>query len=443
MFCKYQPEATISEVTQCLQSAIDDTAAAGGGTVRVGAGVWTITTLILRSGVRLHLEFGAVLKAALDLLLYPRIPSSVANKDQQPIHLLYAADCESIAITGPGAIDGQDTEFWTPCETEAEWPYGIFRFKKRGERPLPLIQFVRCRDVSVRDISIRRSPGWTLHFHECAGVRVWDVRIANHLLGPNTDGIGITDSSDVVIDGCDITTGDDAIIVKSTSSDKCCERVVVTNCIAETNCAAFGIGAEVAGTIRNITFANCIARASLRVLQIELWQAGTVENIIVHGISGKTFPTEGVQCERPIYIDIQQFNRTDTALGSVRNIQISSFIATTRGRILITAQDGAVIENLTLRDVHLQIPEIEDPAVVVPAARSMQLSNFNPETRAARAACVFDNVSGLKIENLTITWPELPSTPMHALCLRRTEIRALESAHLTGSHHGVGAISRL
>jgi polygalacturonase len=443
MTCQHDPTATIHEATAILQSAIDSVAASGGGIVRVGPGTWTITTLMLRSGVRLHLEFGAVLEAAHDLSLYPEFKPEVNNKDQEPLHLIYALDCEDVALTGPGEIDGQDMAFWRPCRTEEERPYGIFRFVVPGSRPLPLIQFVRCRRVQVADISIRRSPGWTLHCYDCDDVQIRRVRMQNHLLGPNTDGIGITDSRDVIITGCNITTGDDGIVIKSTQHDKACERVIVSDCLVETNCAAFGLGAEVVGAIRDITFTNCIARASLRMIQIQLWHPGTVENVIFSNIVGRTFPSEGVFCERAISVDIQQFHRPEPTLGLVRNVNFSNILCTTRGRILLTAQDGSRICNVTLRDVHLEIPEIEDPAVVVPASRSLQMSNYNPHTRAARAAAVFDNVEGLRIENLSVGWPESPAIPMHGLCLRNTEPDALNTTNLSSSLPGVEAVLRI
>lgn len=443
MTCLLPQNHSPAGLTDLLQAAVDDRAKQGGGTVRVGPGLWSIRTLRLRSGVRLHLEYGCVLQADHDLAAYPAMPMEVSNKDQQPTHLLHAADCEEIAITGPGVIDGQDTAFWRPCRNEAERPYGIFRFVAEGRRPLPLVQLVRCRGIRIENITLRRSPGWTLHAFDCDDVRIRDVRIRNHLFGPNTDGIGITDCRDVVISGCDVTTGDDAIVIKSTHPDKSCERVIVSDCIAETNCAAFALGAEVAGAIREVAFANCIARASLRIIQIELWLPGLVENVTFQSITGRTFPGEGVHGERAIYVDIQQFDRPTPTLGTVRNIRFADLFCTTRGRILITAQDGSHITNVTLRDVHLDIPEIEDPAEVVPGSRSLQMSNFSPQTRAVRAGAVFDNVKGLRLENLSICWPEVPKIPMHAICLRQTESVSMDPGGFAASDPELPAILHL
>lgn len=429
--------ADLVQRTQYIQDAIDRAGRRGGGTVRVGRGVWEITTLFLRSGVRLHLEAGAVLQAAHDLSRYPQTDSHADNKDQSAYHLILARDCQDIAITGEGVIDGQDTAFWTPCEHESQRPYGIFRFVVPGLRLTPLVEIVRCRNVRIADVLIRRSPGWTLHCFDCDHVHIERVRMRNHLYGPNTDGIGINGSRDVIIRGCELVCGDDAIIIKATNPDSRCERVLVSDCIAESHCAAFGLGADVMGSIRDVTFTNCVARASLRMIQVEMWFPGEVENVVFSNIVGRTLPGEGITCERPIYVDIQQFNRPEPELGSVRNLQFANIICTTRGRIVLTAQDGSRIENVTLRDVHLDVPEIEDPQVAVPAARSMQLSNFNPKARLARAAMVADNVAGLRMDNLTVRWPAEAAVPMHGLWCRNVSSAVLDAPRLNASQPGV------
>lgn len=432
----------ITARTRHIQQSIDRISSGGGGRVTLGPGLWVTSTLRLRSGVIFHLELGAILQAATDISLYPVIEGSADNKDQSKYHLLHAEECEDIAVTGQGIIDGQDTAFWAPCEREEQRPYGIFDYYVPGERLSPLLQIVRCRRVRVEGVIIRRSPSWTLHLYDCDDVQVRQIRMQNHLLGPNTDGIGINSCRDVIISGCDITGGDDSIIVKATHPTKPCERIIVSDCIADTNCSAFGLGAETLGGIRDVTFTNCVARRSLRVIQLQLWSSGWVENVVFSNIVGRTYPTERVTCERPIYIDIQEFKKPDQPLGRVRNIQFSNITCTTRGRILITAQDGAVVENVTLRDIHLDIPEIEDPAEAVPKARSMQLSNFSPEARVARAAAVFDNVRDLRVHGLSVRWPDQADVPMSALWFRNVRA-AIDAPFLTPSQPGLEtAVSR-
>ena len=425
------------QLTATIQAAIDDVAAQGGGTLRIGPGVWVVTTLFLRSGLRLYLEQGTVLQAETDLSLYPPQPVIADNKDQSAYHLIYAADCEDIALEGEGAIDGQDTHFWTRAVTEAERPYGIFDYYPNGDRPTPLVQIVRCRRVRVSGVTLQRSPGWTLHAFDCDEVQISGVRIRNHLMGPNADGITINGCRNVRVTGCDVITGDDAIGIKATNAGVPCDGVMVSDCIVETNCGAFILGAETLGGISNVVFSNCVARASLRLITIEMWDAGSVQNVLYNNICGANLPQPGVTCERPIYLDIQQFHRPTAELGTIRNVMCSNVICTTRGRIVLTAQDGAKLENIMLRDVHLDVPAIEDPRQAVPAARSWQNSNFNPETRAAPAALVADNVRGLILDNVSVTWPTDNSVAMHGLCLRNVEDATFNSPRLRANRPSI------
>ncbi len=167
-----------------------------------------------------------------------------------------------------------------------------------------------------------------------------------------------------------------------------------------------------------------------RLLQIEQWFPGTMERVVFSNITGKTFPDEGIANERPIYVDIQQWTRPEPVLGHIRDLVFQNILCETRGRMVFTAQDGTCIENVVLDNVILRIPEIEDPAVSVPSANSMQLSNFNPHTRAARAALVADNVHGLLARDVQVHWPRNPDVSMDAVCLRRCRNMQIESPEL-------------
>lgn len=427
-----------------IQEAIDRASAAGGGRVELGPGDWLCATVFLRSKVELRLARGCRLVADSNVNHYSPAPHAWSDGQEPCRSLLVAEGCEQVALTGPGIVDGSDLAFWVPCENEEERPHGIFRYKRRAGRrgvPGPLVELARCRDLIVEGLTIVNSPGWTLHVYDCDHVSIRNVTIRNNRLVPYTDGIGINASRDVRVSSCDVDTGDDAIIIKATHPDLSCERVTVTNCVASSNCSAFGLGADAPGAIRDIVFSDCVSAHALRMIQVEQWYPGTIERAIFSNITGRTFPDEGITCERPIYVDIQQWQRQSDngdgadsirpALGVVRDLVFHNILCETRGRIVLTAQDGSQIENLLLDTIYLRIPEIEDPAVTVPAARSMQLSNFNPETRAARAALVADNVKGLRVRDVRVDWPDNPKVPMDATCMRNCQDVRLESPSLT------------
>lgn len=441
-------------VARVFQDAIDRRAEEGGGTVVVPPGVWRTTTVTLHSGIELHLERGAVLCAHEDLDDYPqRDPGH--NKDRQPYRLLEAHEAHDLALTGQGTIDGNGFAFWDPpldelraagqddavaavlerrpCQVAyPQW------WIERSRRISPLIEFSNCHGVSVRDVHIVDSPGWTLHCHVCDQVRIEAVTVRNHLFGPNTDGFDLNGCHDVVVRGCDLTCGDDAIIIKATRDARSSERILVTGCTLATNCAALGIGAETVHATRDIHFADNLVHRALRGLQIECWEAGLVEHVTLNGLTGATLP--GIDLDRPLYVDIQHHRRTDGALGHVRHLRLSDINLRTGGRCLFTAADGALIEDVAFHGASLAWPHIEDPLDTVPRSTSTQMANDAPEARIARAAIVCANVERMSIADIVTRWPDSAAVPMHGLWCRRCQDIRLASPFLTASRPDVDRI---
>ncbi len=440
------PGQEATATTACIQDLIDRVGREGGMVV-ISPGVWEVTTLALRSNMTLRVERGAVLLAHPDLSEYPVHVLDPTNHDRQPYHTLLAEDCENLTIEGDGILDGQGEKFWDPpLGDRTQGAVGLF-WRHRGKRVSPMLEFKRCQNLVLRDITIRNSPGWTVHMLSVRKARISGITIRNHLFGPNTDGLDINGCTDLFISDCDLSCGDDAIILKAFPDAGNCERIAIDNCILESNCAAIGFGAETSADIRDVSVSNCVVKAALRMIQFEMWDPGIIENITITNISGRTMTP--VPLERPIYLDIQHHGRTDGKLGKMRNVIISNFTAETRGRIVLTAADGTEIENVTLRDIHLRYPEIEDPEFTVNRMRSSQMSNSNPETRDQRAAVVMDNVRGVDLINVHVTWPSADpplgevtdaawpgihrQLPMKALLCRNVRDAIIDCPHLTPS----------
>ena len=409
----------------------------------------------LASHITLNLNLGAVIKPHIHLDDYPHIGEAHAeNKDRQPYHLILAENAEDITIEGEGVIDGDGYSFWHKpmrelakegvdidayCNEHGLPP--VYRkknhpwYREHAKRPSPLLELIGVRGLTIRNITIANSPGWTIHGLNCDNVLIDHLTIANCLFGPNTDGLDLNGCQDVIISNCDLTCGDDAIILKSFDDARPCVRVTVSNCIISSNCAALGLGAECINGIRDVVFSGNVIRQALRAVQIEMWDAGIIENVVISGLTGTT--NAPIPLQRAIYVDTQYHGRTDGKLGICRNITMSDINLTTRGRIVLTAPDGACLENITLNNINLRYPSIEDASYTVENYSSQQMSNDNPETRAVNAVVVADNVHGLVLNNLRAMYPGEGSNtqgdpealtdlnphntnpPMLALCLRQ------------------------
>jgi hypothetical protein len=387
--------------TKAIQAAIDAATAAGGGTVVVPPGGYVTGTIYLKDYVTLYLEPGATLFGSQDLSDYPEMASH-KRSGHLTRHLVVAKGVHDIAIRGQGTIDGQGEAFWEPQSDPHRW------IRAQAQRPSPMVQIIDCYDVLIEDIRLTNPAGWTLHLQDSERATVHNITIDNDLRTPNSDGIDVTGCRDVRISDCYISTCDDGIVLKSDSGPV--ERVTVTNCVIRTMCAALKLGAN--GTyhdIRQITFSNCSIFQSHRAVAVYAIEGGTMEDIVVSNI---VFDSNvPVILPLPIHLDCRRC-KDDSKLGRIRNVSISNFIARTQGRILMTAETGSILENITLRDIQLIYPYIESPGPIAADARSGQFSNRSPAARVANAALVAENVHNLSLDGLHITWPgdEVPDS---------------------------------
>jgi hypothetical protein len=140
---------------------------------------------------------------------------------------------------------------------------------------------------------------------------------------------------------------------------------------------------------------------------IGIWNGGTVEDVTISNITGDTLAHYSFQ--RPIQMEVKQSSHLPQTrpLGTIRNVTISGFNARTQGRILLTAQEGATMENISLRDIRLEIVHLEDNTLLKmdPNWGSNQLANRNLEARRQPAAIILENLQHFDLHGLRITWP--------------------------------------
>jgi len=324
--------------TESIQKAIDECSKGGGGTVYLGSGTFVSGTLIVKSGVTLRLAAGCTLSGSEDLNDYPpkvqEFRSYTDNYTDKS--LIYAEKAERIAITGRGVIDGHGHAFKGPYKVR---PY--------------IIRFIECRDVTVKDITIRNSPMWVQHYLACDDVHVSGVTVRSRVNG-NNDGINIDCCSNVRISDCDIWSGDDAIVLKSTAA-RPCRNVVVSNCVLSSICNGLKMGTESNGGFENIAISNCaVYDTKLAGLALEMVDGGTMDRVVVSnvtmsGVGAPIFVRLGNRA-RPFTKDMEK-----PGVGAMKNITISNIEAkgASATGCAISGLPEKRIENLTLSNIRL------------------------------------------------------------------------------------------
>jgi polygalacturonase len=403
--------------TKFIQSAIDDCAKAGGGTVYFPAGKYISGTLFLKSNITLFLEAGAVLIGSGTLNDYPVTVSGIRSftDNYTDKSLIYGEGLEHIGIIGDGIMDGNGTSF-------------------KGEykvRPY-MIRIINCKDVLVRDITLINSPMWVQHYMACENVIIDGVNVDCRRDFVNNDGIDIDGCKNVRISNCDFKSGDDGVVLKSTLNQPC-ENITVTNCIISSNCNGFKLGTETNGGFENITFSNSVIYdTKLGGISLELVDGGKLDRVTVTNISMNNVGTA-------IFIRLgnraRPFNEKmeKPGIGKLSNVMISNIQASNVGNIgcSITGLPGFPVKNISLNHIRLsfqgggtqefvnrEIPELPEKYPefrmfgMLPAygfyCRHAENVTFNdvevgfiePE---ARPAMVCDDITGLEFYRIKAT----------------------------------------
>ena len=324
--------------TKSIQSAIDACAKGGGGTIFFPAGKYVSGTLFLKSYITLYLDAGAVLTGSKNLDDYPVTVSNVRSytDNYTDKSLIYGEELEHIAIIGQGMMDGNGASFKGPYKVR---PY--------------MIRIINCKNVLVKDVTLINSPMWVQHFMACRDVNIDGITV-NSRVNSNNDGIDIDGCNDVRISNCEIISGDDAIVLKSTL-DKSCSNVTITNCVMSSDCNAFKLGTETNGGFQNITLSNCtIYDTHLAGITLQLVDGGTlnrvsISNITMNNVGSAIFIRLGNRA-RP-------FNEKGAkpGMGHLSNVIISNVQAANAGNTgcSITGLPGCPVENISLENIRV------------------------------------------------------------------------------------------
>lgn len=263
------------DCTRAFAEAIAACQAAGGGRVVVPPGVFRSGAIHLKSGVNLHVSEGATIRfltntAAYLPVVFTRYECTEVLNFSPPI---YAFEQVNIAVTGKGTLDGQG-QWWH--RWLGKWNADSRALVAMGNQNVPVaervfgeghylrpnfIQPVRCRNVLIEGVRVINSPMWTLHPLYCTNVTIRGVTVETR--GPNTDGCDPDSCTDVLIENCVFSNGDDCIAVKSGRDGDGrrvnipSENIVIRNCVFRDGHGGVTMGSETAGGIRNVFAEDC------------------------------------------------------------------------------------------------------------------------------------------------------------------------------------------
>lgn len=362
--------------TAAIQAAID-AAAVDGGQVRVPAGRFLSGSIVLQSGVDLHLEAGAVLLGSTDPAHYRSLSRWKA--------LVMAEGAENISITGRGTLDGQGDRLALHLDSlfyVGEVDSANYEFPER--RPLAplrpqIIELQRCQNVRVADVTIQHAACWVQTYDLCRNLTIEGIRVDSDTYW-NNDGIDIIDCRDVVIRDCYVNASDDGICLKSYAYAKdgteFCENILIENCTVRSSASAVKLGTASYGGFRNVTVRNIKVYDTFRsAIALETVGGGFLEDVLVENITA-------VNTGNAIFIRLGQRARR-RPVGRLRDITIRNVFVQVpatapdadyeiRGPALpffhnvfpasITGIPGHYVEDVTLENIEIHYPGGGNPA---------------------------------------------------------------------------------
>ena len=253
----------------------------------------------------LLLQSGAHLLGSPDLVDYPVIKVRWEGKwiDGHRA-LIFAHDADYIGIAGPGKISGN------PALGGRQMP----------RRPV-LIEPINCTNVQFKGFTTEHHSMWSIHPTCCEDVIAENLTLRS--TGGNGDGIDVDSCRHVLIENCDIATGDDCIALKSGRGmegyrlARPTEDVLISRCtLADSIFACIGIGSETSGGIRNVRIEDCrFTRAKTYAIYIKSrpGRGAFIEDISATNLDVATAPggflrvnllNSGIQDPEPVPGDV-------------------------------------------------------------------------------------------------------------------------------------------
>jgi polygalacturonase len=234
-----------------IQTAIDRCAARGGGIVPItGGGTYVTGPIELKSRVMLRISAPTILKNTADHTRYqpafigypfrfandPAVTGTGPVLPGKPEAMISAVDVIDSGIIGDGTIDGSGSDpaaavtpdnpqrlSWWQLAANAKsltsYP-GFPDIPTSNGLPRPwLVEFYNSKRIRIEGVLLTNSPMWDLGLRYDSDVAVDGLRVFNNANdptgAPNTDGIDLVGSNDVVLTRLDIDTGDDNVAMKS------------------------------------------------------------------------------------------------------------------------------------------------------------------------------------------------------------------------------------
>ena len=273
-----------------------------------------------------------------------------------------------------------------------------------------------------------------MHLLACSRVVVRGMTLRGAVHGSNTDGVDLDACSDVLVEDCDIETGDDALCLKNTNTwglRRPSRRITVRRCRLASSTHGFTIGTETQSDFEDISLLDSRIEKSgewrtMTGIGLSILDGGTMRGVVVRDVT----VSDSIA---PIQLRLGNAGRGQAtpAPGVISGLLLERVtILRAHGNCLIAGLPGHPLRDVVLREVGLEFVDVVDPALIMsdlpefdtefPAAevwrflpahgfycRHVDGLEFNDVSVTAtvpdrRPAMIFKDVTGLKMDNVRL-----------------------------------------
>ncbi len=303
--------------TESVQKAIDFLAERGGGTLRFTAGKYVLSTVFLKNNITIEIAKDALILGAPSYYDYEQEEKIEYPLYQDASHsyfhpsMFLGINCENVRITGGGEIDMRSV--WDEDGVRGE------AIRHRGAKCIALKE---CKNIEMSNLVINNVTDLAIYFAGCENVDIYGIKMRVYI-----DGISPDNSKNVRIHDCDLETGDDGIVFKSSytlNKLDICKDIHVWNCKVKSRCNAIKFGTETNGGFEDILIENIDVRET-RITGISI---ESVDGAIIDGITIRNVKMTNVNAPIFIYVGKRMRGPDGRAIGEIKNVTLENIKAT-------------------------------------------------------------------------------------------------------------------
>ncbi|OMP05464.1 Glycoside hydrolase, family 28 [Corchorus capsularis] len=286
------------------------------------------------------IRFNGPCKSSISIEIYGTIEASddPSDYDQDLKHWIVFDKVENLLVEGGGTLKGNGKIWWdNSC-------------KKNKDKALT---FNENKNLVVNDLKIQDSQKMHLSFDSCENVQAYNLVVTAPEDSPNTDGIHITGTKNILVADTTVGTGDDCVSIVSGS-----ENVQIRNIVCGPghgiSIGSLGKGNSEAHVSKVIVDGATISETT-NGLRIKTWQggSGSAEDIIFQNVQMN-------DVKNPIIIDQNYCDQDspceeqDSAV-QVKNVAYKNIFGTSKTKVAIMfdCSKSHPCEGITMENVKL------------------------------------------------------------------------------------------